>query len=107
VVRGNKGDFTGAMKSWNKALSIYRKYGLGVDDTLVSTVLSHQRLVDQLKKRRGSGKSKLFSFLSVMIDESLSRNYGLRTNQNKPTFFYPTIPQLDVLDQYSVYLHRR
>jgi len=59
VVRGNKGDFTGAMKSWNKALSIYRKYGLGDDDTLVATVLSHQLLVDQLKKRRGSGKGKV------------------------------------------------
>mmetsp|Transcript_11378 Transcript_11378/g.24680 ORF Transcript_11378/g.24680 Transcript_11378/m.24680 type:complete len:455 (-) Transcript_11378:165-1529(-) len=51
VVRGNKGDFSGALKSWNKALSIYRKHGLGDDDALVATVLGHQRLANQLKKR--------------------------------------------------------
>jgi tetratricopeptide (TPR) repeat protein len=51
VVRGNKGDLSGALKSWNKALSIYRKHGLGDDDALVATVLGHQTLVDQLKKR--------------------------------------------------------
>lgn len=55
VVRGNKGDFSGALKSWNKALSIYRKHGLGDDDALVATVLGHQRLANQLKKR---GKNK-------------------------------------------------
>lgn len=59
VVRGNKGDLTGAMKSWNKALSIYLKHGLGDDDPLVATVLSHQRLVNQLKKIRGGGKGNL------------------------------------------------
>ena len=51
VVRGNKGDFSGALKSWNKALSIYRKHGLGDSDTLVATVLNHQRLANQLKRR--------------------------------------------------------
>ena len=51
VVRGNKGDFSGALKSWNKALSIYRKHGLGDDDALVATVLGHQRLANQLKRR--------------------------------------------------------
>ncbi len=56
VVRGNKGDLAGAMKSWNKASSIYRKYDLGTDD--VATVLSHQRLVDQLNRRRGRVKGK-------------------------------------------------
>ncbi|KAL7554545.1 hypothetical protein ACHAWF_018004, partial [Thalassiosira exigua] len=51
VVRGNKSDFSGALKSWNKALSIYRKHGLENDDALVATVLSHQRLANQLRRR--------------------------------------------------------
>ena len=51
VVRGNKGDFEGALKSWNKALSIYRKNGLENDDALVSTVLSHMQLANELKNK--------------------------------------------------------
>lgn len=58
VVRGNKGDFTGALKSWNKALAIYRKHGLKDDDALVATVLSHQHLAAELIQSRGKSKSK-------------------------------------------------
>ena len=56
VVRGNKGDFSGALKSWNKALAIYRKHGLNDDDALVATVLSHQHLAANLIKSRGRNK---------------------------------------------------
>jgi len=56
VVRGNMGDFSGALKSWTKALSIYRKHGLGDDNALVATVLGHQLLANQ-HKRRGKNKA--------------------------------------------------
>lgn len=52
VVRGNKGDFSGALKSWNKALAIYRKHGLEDDDDLVATLLGHQHLAADLMKKR-------------------------------------------------------
>lgn len=56
VVRGNKGDFSGALKSWQKALAIYRKHGLEDDDALVATLLSHQHLASNLIKNRGRSK---------------------------------------------------
>lgn len=57
VVRGNMGDFSGALKSWNKALAIYRKHGLEDEDDLVATLLSHQHLaVDLMKKRHKSSR---------------------------------------------------
>lgn len=58
VVRGNKGDFNQALKSWNKALAIYRKHGLQDDDALVSTLLGHKHLAADLIKNRGKVKRK-------------------------------------------------
>ncbi len=47
VVRSNKGDFAGARKIWSKALSIYRKKGLGEAEGVVAAVLEHQRQANQ------------------------------------------------------------
>lgn len=56
VVRGNKGDFSGALKSWQKALAIYRKHGLEDDHALVAAVLGHQDLALNLIKNRGRSR---------------------------------------------------
>jgi tetratricopeptide (TPR) repeat protein len=58
VVRGNKGDFSGALKSWSKALTIYRKHGLEDDDALVATVLSHKHLAANLMKSKGRSSKR-------------------------------------------------
>ena len=58
VVRGNKGDFNQALKSWNKALAIYRKHGLQDDDNLVATLLGHIHLAADLIRNRGKVKVK-------------------------------------------------